>query len=105
MICHVTIGYYQDEDSSKPIQSAHAMIPKDRQKDTMPLASKDRQKPLASILVGPRTAGPNYLKDPEKNSKAFFFSFPDLSIRVQGEFLIECTCIDISTYTRLYSGQ
>jgi hypothetical protein len=57
------------------------------------------------ILVGQKTVSATYLADPESNGNpSIFFVFPDLAIRLIGEFVIRCDIVNLNTYEFLTIG-
>jgi hypothetical protein len=51
---------------------------------------------LFQNLVGQRVSSGTILSDPEDGIKKLFFLFPDLSIRIIGEYRFVCNLINLS---------
>lgn len=65
-----------------------------------------RKDQVYETLVGTKIQSPRLLSDPEDGLQKLFFVFHDLSIRIAGEFVLECTTVDMDTLvsTRMYTS-
>ena len=56
-----------------------------------------REDVMYEILVGSKVQSPRLLHDPEDGNQRLFFVFSDLCIRIEGEFVLEMTIVDMDT--------
>ena len=62
-----------------------------------------RKGEIFETLIGTKIQSPRLLSDPEDGVRKLFFVFHDLSIRIAGDFILECTAVDMDTQTTMKS--
>ena len=87
-ICHVSLCNEAKQDHSLIYGS-------DRTGKWSPI------RPHVATLVGKRTSSGIVLNDPEDGQPKLFFVFPDLSVRILGQYHLLCHICDVFKYIHL----
>jgi len=65
-----------------------------------PISPSNRQFPPDRLLYGNLVSSPHYLRNLEGRSGVYFL-FPDVSVRLQGRYVLQLTLMRLSGYASL----